>query len=147
MFKKGDKVVCIDSADSANLLEKGRTYKVEYVSDGLVYINDTQGFYPRRFKLLAPEQPIWNNKRPKDMSKEELKAFICDRIDEVAMELALTNGEWRVSDRKFPFNYKPGSRYRIKPPKSAELCAAEKALAEAQEAVKAAQKAVAELSK
>lgn len=143
MFKKGDKVVCVDDS-FIRALTKGGEYRVVRVNGKFVYVDGIKGgFFPTRFKLVEPKEPIWNNKCPKDMTKEELKAFICDRIDRVEMEFFGAIAEtWMASGTK-PLNYTPGLKYRVKPAKSEQLQAAERTLEDALAAVKAAQEAVA----
>jgi len=143
MFEKGDKVVCADASDS--ILVESEEYVVDGISlNGFIFIEGFNGkfFADCRFKLVESKPPIWNNKRPKDMTKEELKAFICDRIDEVKMEFYDDYGRNWYDSVASTFSYALGVKYRIKPAKSDKLVAAEKALEEAQAAVKVAQEAV-----
>lgn len=148
-FKTGDLVVCVDNY-MADYLTIGEEYKVKACMYGSVYLEDIDGNYSTaRFKLAETKTPIWNNKRPKDMNKEELKAFICDRIDRVEMYYTKPiNGETKpveyveslsISARLYVGEWV----YCVKPPKTGQLQAAEKALEDAQAAVRAAQEAVA----
>lgn len=148
-FKAGDLVVCIDNYLS-NRLTVGEEYKVKAYMYGFVYLEGIDWNYsPGRFRLAETKTPIWNNKRPKDMNEEELKAFICDRIDGVEMCFTRpVNGE--IEPVEYVGSLADSAKlyvsewvYCVKPPKSEQLQAAEKALEDAQAAVKAAQEAVA----
>lgn len=145
MFKKGDIVICTDTKGIP--IAGNREYVVSKVIGSYLYLEGDGGnFYSKeRFYKVAQEPctPIWNSKKPEDMDKEELKAFVCDRIDGVEMEYKPSGSSvWKESRTGAWSSYARRAAYRVKPSKSDKLIAAEKALEDAQAAVKVAQEAV-----
>lgn len=61
MFKKGDKLVCVDNQDGKHRLTIGNKYEVVN-SSGMVYVINDQGnlepFFPSRFKLAEEHKPF-----------------------------------------------------------------------------------------
>lgn len=115
---EGDVLVCVQSDSSG--YKVGDEYCISVIKDGLCVTNGCGNYHTytdSTFRIKQPESkqqtPIWNNKRPCDMTKDELKSFLCDRVDGVEMELLVHDGSWELSS-KIVGGYDDYSVYRIK---------------------------------
>lgn len=61
MFKVGDKVVCVDAADSGDSLVSGKTYTIGDVQEGYIVLEEDENGYAwmaSRFQLVSEVDPL-----------------------------------------------------------------------------------------